>query len=90
MVGIIQCSRIYCKRMSSKGLTSIGRYVEVRGRREAARGGAKKLHKTWTVRGGAWRRVAAHCGAWWCVAARWWRVAVSNLLQKLVAAREGV
>jgi hypothetical protein len=36
MVGIIQCSRIYGKRMSSKGLTSIGRRVAVCARRVVA------------------------------------------------------
>jgi hypothetical protein len=66
MVGIIQCSRIYCKRMSSKGLTSIGRRVAVRG------GGKNftKLGQRVTVRGGAWQRVDD----------AWWRVAASNLL----------
>jgi hypothetical protein len=55
MVGIIQCSRIYCKRMSSKGLTSIGRRVDDAWRRK------KKLHKTWTAHGNA---LTARGGAW--------------------------
>jgi hypothetical protein len=55
MVGIIQCSRIYCKRMSSKGLISIRRRVAVRG------GGKNftKLGQRVTVRGGAWWPVVA-------------------------------
>jgi hypothetical protein len=73
MVGIIQCSRIYCKRMSSKGLTSIGRRVDDAWRRVVAE------KKTSQNLDGAWQRVD---GAWW-------RVAASKLLQKLAAEREG-
>jgi hypothetical protein len=44
MVGIVQCSRIYCKSMSSKGLTSIGRRVD-------GVWWQQTLHKIWVAHG---------------------------------------